>query len=112
MRVDDVRGLSACVFGQRHKLELLAALATASEGKVNLSELATANAVRSSVYYPAVKDLISAGLLCQLSGAGQDARRWYQRRGSAALWASVEGLTDELRAAGRNLAPAESVGRA
>ena len=89
------RQLSALLFGNRHKLELLAALAMAEDDGVNLSLLAASQAVPVSVYYGPVKDLVNAGLVHRLERTPGDRRRWY-RRTNHRFWECVRPLVDEL----------------
>lgn len=83
------------LFGNRHKLELLTALAHASDGRVNLSELAAEQQVAPSVYYPPIRDLLQAGLVEMLPRTLPDRRRWY-RRVEGKVWKSMRSFTAEL----------------
>jgi DNA-binding transcriptional ArsR family regulator len=51
------------LFGHRCRLELLAELAEAGEQGVCVSELAVQRNVKSSVYYPPLRELESVGLV-------------------------------------------------
>ncbi|QKW32675.1 MarR family transcriptional regulator [Actinomadura sp. NAK00032] len=90
------RALSACLFGNRYRWELLAALAHAPDGRVNLGLLAAENGVQAAVYYSTVRELVSAGLLTRLEAASGDRRRWYGRSGAERMWRSVGELTAGL----------------
>ncbi|MFE2750531.1 hypothetical protein ACFXGA_00855 [Actinosynnema sp. NPDC059335] len=89
------RRASLLVFGNRYKLELLAALATAGQEGVNLSALADEQGVSASVYYGPVEDLLQAGLAEKLPRQLPDRRRWY-RRTEGAVWQSLRTLAEEL----------------
>lgn len=91
------RALSAGLFGNRYRWELLAALAQAPDGRVNLGRLAADNGVQAAVYYSTVRELISAGLLARLETASGDRRRWYGRSGAERAWRSLLELTAGLR---------------
>jgi hypothetical protein len=93
----DERSLSACLFGNRYRWELLAALAEAPDGRVNLGQLAAENGVQAAVYYPTVRELISTGLLARLDAVSGDRRRWYRRVGAERAWRSMSELTVGLR---------------
>lgn len=87
--------MSVRVFGNRHKLELLLALANAKDGAVNLSELAEDNGVSASVYYAPVRDLTSARLVERVAPVPGDRRRWYRRTGHR-FWDSAAPPLTEL----------------
>jgi hypothetical protein len=87
--------VSALLFGNRHKLELLTALANAEDGRVNLSLLATRQRVPASVYYGPIRDLIDAGLVQRITPVPGERRRWYGRTESS-FWACVQSLTGQL----------------
>lgn len=89
------RRISAAVFGNRHRLELLVALAEAGEAGVNLSELSDAQGVAASVYYGPIRALISVGLVDRLGRVAGDRRCWYRRRESR-FWDHVRSLAGEL----------------
>lgn len=96
------RRVSAFLFGNRHRLELLAALAEAEDGRVSLTLLAERLGAPASVYYRPVRDLIEVGVVAKLPQAPGERRRWYARIGDE-FWAgirtllgSVPGLASEL----------------
>lgn len=89
------RVVSARLFGNRHKLELLLALVSAEDGAVNLSELAEVNGVSASVYYAPIRDLTSAGLVERVAPVPGERRRWYRRSGHR-FWASAATPLAEL----------------
>lgn len=89
------RRVSAVVFGNRHRLELLVALAEAGNEGVNLSQLSEAQEVPASVYYGPIRGLISVGLVDRLGRVTGDRRCWYRRRESR-FWDHVRSLAGEL----------------
>ena len=84
-----IRALSVVVFGQRHRLELMTAVARSEDGIVCLKDLAEEQRVSSSSLQKPLKDLLSAGLLSALP-SGDSKRRYYQRTPSAAWEFAVE----------------------
>ena len=89
------RRVSALLFGNRHKLELLAALAEADDRGVNLSLLADDQGVSSSVYYGPLRELMAAGLVRRLNCVPGDRRRWYQRADHP-IWNAAGSVLAEL----------------
>ncbi|WP_370945334.1 hypothetical protein AB5J62_40635 [Amycolatopsis sp. cg5] len=89
------RRVSAAVFGNRHKLELLLALAQAGDQGVNLSALSDERGVFTSVYYGPIRDLIEVGLVERLGRMPGDRRCWYRRREST-LWDGVRAVAVDL----------------
>ncbi|WP_374214052.1 MULTISPECIES: ArsR/SmtB family transcription factor [Mycolicibacterium] len=88
-----VQELSRVVFGQKHRLAVMAAIAQ-SDGLVNPSDLAVElgfNA-QSAIQQP-LKDLTAAGLITRQDGMG----RVYYRRNPHTLWdAAIELLGQAL----------------
>ena len=89
------RRVSAVLFGNRHRLELLAALADAGDEGVNLSDLAKAQGVLANVYYAPLRALLEAGLVDRLGKTSGDRRCWYRRRESR-VWNGVRALAGAL----------------
>jgi DNA-binding IclR family transcriptional regulator len=88
--------VSVILFGNRHRLELLAALANTAEDGVSLTQLALARGVSASVYYAPLRDLMSLGLVIRREAPDpRDRRRWYHRS-EHRLWDSVRALVDAL----------------
>ncbi|MFV8176506.1 MULTISPECIES: ArsR/SmtB family transcription factor [unclassified Mycobacterium] len=88
-----VQELSRVVFGQKHRLAVMAAIAQ-SDGLVNPSDLAMqlGFAAQSAVQQP-LKDLTAAGLITRQDGMG----RVYYRRNPHTLWdAAIELLGQAL----------------
>jgi hypothetical protein len=89
------RALSVRVFGNRHKLELLVALAGTEDDGVNLSELGIERDVPPSVYYAPMRDFIEAGLVEKVPRVSGERRRWY-RRSRHRFWEHAPELLREL----------------
>nr|WP_238994873.1 winged helix-turn-helix domain-containing protein [Mycolicibacterium chubuense] len=94
-----VQALSGIVFGQKHRLAIMAAIAQ-SDGLVNPSDLASELGFRSqsSIQVP-LKDLTEAGLITREDGMG----RVFYRRNAHPIWAAAlellkQGLADDLQA--------------
>ncbi len=87
--------MSALLFGNRYKLDLLAALADAGKGGVSVSALAAAHKVPASVYYAPLKDLLEAGLAIRLAPVPGERRRWYVAS-KHRVWRTVRVLAREL----------------
>ncbi|SMD27626.1 hypothetical protein [Kibdelosporangium aridum] len=94
---DRSRHVSGVVFGNRHRLELLVALAKAGDDGVCLSQLSDARGVPASVYYAPIRGLISVGLVDKLGRTRGDRRCWYRRHeGQDRFWSCVQALAGEL----------------
>ncbi|WP_235848177.1 MarR family transcriptional regulator [Mycolicibacterium holsaticum] len=94
-RSERVQELSRVVFGQKHRLAVMAAIAK-SDGLVNPSDLAVelGFAAQSAIQQP-LKDLTAAGLITRQDGMG----RVYYRRNPHKLWdAAIELLGQALAA--------------
>lgn len=89
------RQMSAALFGNRYRLELLAALAESGDRGVNLSQLAEDRTVAPSVYYGPIRDLLNAGLVERLGQITGDRRCWYRRR-EYGFWNTVSSLAQRL----------------
>jgi predicted transcriptional regulator len=88
-----VQELSSVVFGQKHRLAVMAAIAQ-SDGLVNPTDLAADLGFRaqSAIQQP-LKDLTAAGLISREDGMG----RVYYRRNQHSMWeAAIELLTQAL----------------
>ena len=86
-----VQELSALVFGQRHRLALMAAIAQSEDGLVNPSDLVETLHLRaqSSLQGP-LRSLMEAGLVTRISVGG----RVYYRRAASAAWDFALELVD------------------
>lgn len=90
------------VFGQKHRLAVMAAIAQ-SDGLVNPSDLAAELGFRaqSAIQQP-LKDLTTAGLISREDGDGMG--RVYYRRNQHSLWgAAIELLTQATDDVGLNI---------
>ncbi|MGC0344390.1 hypothetical protein [Streptomyces sp. SLBN-8D4] len=94
---EELRRLSAGVFGNRYRAELIAALADAGDSGVCLGDLAMARQVPASVYLPPVHTLIRLGLVKRLPPTAGERRRFYQRCGSAQAWQSLAAAVAQLQ---------------
>jgi DNA-binding transcriptional ArsR family regulator len=89
-----VQELSAIVFGQKHRLAVMAAIAQ-SDGLVNPSDLAAELGFRAqSALQQPLKDLLAAGLLTRQDGIG----RVYYRRNPHTLWTAALDLLSQALA--------------
>ncbi len=94
---EELRRLSAGVFGNRYRAELIAALADAGDNGVCLGDLALDRRVPASVYLPPARALITLGLAERLPPAPGERRRWYRRCGSAPAWQSLAATVARLQ---------------
>ncbi|WFB83820.1 MULTISPECIES: hypothetical protein [Streptomyces] len=94
---EELRRLSAGVFGNRYRAELIAALAAAGSDGVCLGDLALARRVPPSVYHPPVRTLITLGLAERLDLAPGNRRRFYRRCGSTQAWTSLASTVARLK---------------
>ncbi|WP_343709338.1 MarR family transcriptional regulator [Mycobacterium sp.] len=91
-----VQELSETVFGQRHRLALMAAIAQSEDGIVNPTELADVLGFRaqSSIQMP-LKRLVDAGLLTRIPGL--EGRVYYRRQDSHAWAFALELVSRALK---------------
>jgi hypothetical protein len=97
MSVDELRGLSSVMFGNRYRLELVAALALAksTEG-ICLTLLAgSRGGLPASVYYPSARSLVSAGLARRVRMASPERLVLYARRQGPA-WKGLRQMMKDL----------------
>ncbi|MEU0195854.1 hypothetical protein ABZ250_39570 [Streptomyces afghaniensis] len=94
---EEMRRLSAGVFGNRYRAELIAALADAGDSGVCLGDLALARQVSASVYLPPARALISLGLAERIPPTRGERRRWYRRCGSTQTWQSLAATVAQLK---------------
>lgn len=86
-----MRALSRIAFRQDYRLELMLAIADASDGTVCLTDLARTLGTSASNLQVPLKNLIDLGLLSPLP-RGEDRRKFYLRNKSAA-WAWARELS-------------------
>jgi len=94
---DSLRALSDVLFGQRYRLEVMVAIASAEDGLVCLSDLAKALDVTPSNLQKPLRDLTRAGLLSRMPSG--DSKRRYYRRNESLAWAfalEIAGTADGL----------------
>lgn len=90
---EHLRALSRALFGQKHKLELMLAIANAEDGIVCQTDLAKAlNVTMSSLQRP-FESLVSAELVTPLPSAESKYR--YFVRNPSALWAAALELGEQ-----------------
>jgi hypothetical protein len=89
-----LRSRSKCLFGNSYMLEVCLAIGEADD-RVNLTDLATRNALPPSMYSKPVTRLVELGLLVPASERpGDDYRvRWY-RPAASTLWATAAELAE------------------
>jgi hypothetical protein len=97
MGVDELRGLSSVMFGNRYRLELVAALALAksTEG-ICLTLLAgDRGGMAASVYYPSARSLVAAGLARRVRVTGPERLVLYARRRGPS-WKGLRRMMEDL----------------
>ena len=87
--LEHVRAMSEVLFGQRYRLELMVAIASAPDGLVCLTDLAQQLSVTASNLQRPLHDLARCRLLSRLPPDGSK-RRYYQRSESLAWAFAVE----------------------
>ncbi|WP_258939210.1 winged helix-turn-helix domain-containing protein [Actinomadura luteofluorescens] len=96
MTLDELRKLSSALFGHRYRLEMLVALVREeARGGLCVSQLASRCVVPSSVYYPSLKLLVSAGVVRRVGRADGDARVFYLPTGSP-VWTGLRTMVEDL----------------
>lgn len=97
-RSPQVQDLSLAVFGQRHRLAVMAAIAQSDDGLVNPSDLVETLQIRaqSSIQGP-LNSLVEARLISRVSGI--ETRVYYQREPSLAWDFALELLARALGSA-------------
>lgn len=90
-----VQEISLALFGQRHRLAVMAAIAQSSDGRVNPTDLVKqlGFSAQSSIQ-KAFPGLIEAGLVTRVTG--QDGRVYYERQPSGVWNFSIELLARAL----------------
>jgi hypothetical protein len=84
------------MFGHRYRLELLAALArVGNDEAICLTPLAQGCNVLSSVYYPALKLLVAAGLVRRMARTRDDPRVLYART-QGPVWTGLRRIVEDL----------------
>jgi hypothetical protein len=96
--LDELRNLSSVMFGNRYRLELVAALALAgsNEGICLTLLAAECGGLTSSVYYPSIRALLSADLARRVNMAGGERRVLYFRI-QGPTWRGVRHLVEDLQ---------------
>jgi hypothetical protein len=89
------RRVSSAVFGNRHRLELLLALAAAGDGGVCVKDLADSCGVATSVFHAPLRALIAAGLVQRRGELGHNRRVFYAFTDVGA-WTRLPQLVQDL----------------
>jgi hypothetical protein len=97
MSVDELRRLSSAMFGNRYRLELVAAMALvkSNEGICLTLLAASRGGLPTSLYYPSVRSLVSAGLARRVRMAGPERLVLYARRQGPA-WKGLRRMMEDL----------------
>lgn len=94
--ISELRRVSVAAFGHRYRLELLSALAMASEGQgVCLSLLGQYCHVTASVYYPPVKAMAGTGMIMS-SGRIRPGRQVLYARTATPVWTGLRRMVEDL----------------
>ena len=92
--VGRVRDLSALVFGNMYRLEILAVIASAPGGEVTVHEIAKTLGVSDNNVSPTVRKLREAHLLTDPPHA--DSRSKLLRRAQTPLWQGIDSFVSQL----------------
>ena len=105
----NLRNTSQLAFGQRHRLELMLAVASSDDGIVSLTERARHLDVPISSLQSPLRSMISTGLLTPLP-RGDSRRKFYLRNPSAAWAWAAELAAHPIPTARPNQLPNELIG--
>jgi hypothetical protein len=96
MTITEARMLSLVAFGNKYRLELIAALGLADPGKgISLTLLATCCGAPTSAYYPPVKAMERHGMV-QRTGRIPDERRVLYARTGGPVWTGFQQMAENL----------------
>jgi hypothetical protein len=98
-----IRQLSKVVFGNRHKLEILAGIGKQSDGIFYVQQLADELSIPSTTVRPVVKGLTN--LVDELPAGGSATSPHYHRRLEHPIWQMTVDLLHDLRAADESTNP-------
>nr|PPQ62039.1 hypothetical protein C5F59_39400 [Streptomyces sp. QL37] len=96
MPQEQMRRVSAKLFGNRYRAELMLALAQAGTRGVCMGDLGLRNGVSPGVYRAPMEALVSLGLVEALPAAAGERRRWHRRTAQSSLWPLLRPLLDCL----------------
>ncbi|MFE7128348.1 hypothetical protein [Streptomyces sp. NPDC057617] len=96
MPPEQMRRVSAKLFGNRYRAELMLALAHAGTQGVCMGDLAVRYGVQSSVYRAPMGALMSLGLAEALPAVAGERRRWHRITAQSSLWPFLRPLLDCL----------------
>ncbi|WP_433828650.1 ArsR family transcriptional regulator [Actinoplanes sp. CA-015351] len=91
-----VRQVSSAIFGNKYRLELLLALASAADEGICVKDLADACDAPTSVFQPQLRALMSAGLVRRLPQLGQNRRVFYALT-DMSTWTGLRRLVQDLQ---------------
>lgn len=91
-----LREVSAKLFGNRYRAEVLLALAVSDSRGVCLGDLAVSRSVASNVYQAPVQALVDAGLAVRVPREPGERRQWYRRSDDVELWRCLADLLGRL----------------
>lgn len=92
---EQLRRLSSAVFGNRYRLELLAALVAAEDEGICVTTLAAGGGTATSVYYPPLKQLVDVGLVRRVDPPPGERRVHYATTDNAA-WTGLRQMMQDL----------------
>ena len=96
MTITEVRGLSLVAFGHKYRLELMAALGLADQGKgVCLTLLAACCGAPASAYYPPVRALERHGMVRRI-GRVPEGRQVLYARTEGPVWTGLQQIAENL----------------
>lgn len=93
---EQMRCVSAKLFGNRYRAELMLALAHAGTQGVCMGDLALRNGVPPGVYRAPMEALMSLGLAEALPAVAGERRRWHRMTAQSPLWPLLRPLLDCL----------------
>ncbi|MGX5397151.1 hypothetical protein ACWLMY_35485 [Streptomyces anulatus] len=96
MAQEQMRRVSAKLFGNRYRAELMLALAQAGTQGVCLGDLGLRQGVVPGVYRAPMGALMSLGLVEPLPATAGERRRWYRMTPQSSLWPLLRPLLDRL----------------
>uniref|UniRef100_UPI003C7AD0CB hypothetical protein n=1 Tax=unclassified Streptomyces TaxID=2593676 RepID=UPI003C7AD0CB len=93
---EQMRRVSAKLFGNRYRAELMLALAQAGAQGVCMGDLALRQGVPPGVYRAPMEALMSLGLVEALPATAGERRRWHRMTAQSSLWPLLRPLLDRL----------------
>jgi DNA-binding MarR family transcriptional regulator len=93
MRSESMEEQSKLLFGQAHRLAVMAAIAQAPDGRVNPTDLTFQLGLAQSAFQAPLRDLVAAGLLTRETVG----RRGFYVRQESKVWDWILELTSQLQ---------------